>query len=108
MNVHVLEADGPPIADGGDVLALIYDEAAAEADWIAVPVERFEPGFFDLRTGIAGDIAQKVVNYRARLAVVGDVSVQTERSTAFRDFVRESARSPHLRFVPDVAALTGG
>jgi hypothetical protein len=39
-------------------------------------------GFFDLRAGVAGECAQKFVNYRVRLAVIGDISAHTERSEA--------------------------
>ena len=105
MNVFEVEPDGPPIATGADALGVIYDERAADADWIAVPVARLDPAFFDLRSGVAGEIAQKAANYRVRIAVVGDVSAHTERSDAFRDFVREAQRGAHLRFVDDVSYL---
>jgi hypothetical protein len=35
--VHHVAAEGPPLSGGADALGLIYDEAAAAADWIAVP-----------------------------------------------------------------------
>ena len=53
--------------------------------------------FFDLRTGIAGEILQKFSNYRLRLAVVGDFSMYTSRS--WRDFLRESNRNRAVNFV---------
>lgn len=105
MKVFEVEADGPPISSGADVLGLIYDERAEGADWIAVPAARFEPSFFDLRSGLAADVAQKVVNYRARLAITGDISAHLERSKALRDFVREANRGTSLRFVADAAEL---
>jgi hypothetical protein len=100
--VHHVDAGGPAIRTGGDALDLMF---STEAEWIALPVERLDPAFFDLSTGIAGEIAQKLVNYRRRLAVVGDIGEHLERSGALRDFVRESNRGRQLWFVADAAEL---
>jgi hypothetical protein len=35
------------------------------------------PDFFDLKSGIAGEILQKFSNYDMRLAIIGDVSKYT-------------------------------
>jgi hypothetical protein len=51
--------------------------------------------FFDLSTGVAGEVVQKCVNYGIRVAVIS-TSV-AERSTHFRQFAQESTR--HGRFV---------
>ena len=48
---------------------------------------------------------QKFVNYRRRLAVVGDVSRQLAESSALRDFVREANRGSQLWFLADDGAL---
>lgn len=98
-------ADGPVVRTGGDVLDLIHDERAQGADWISVPAGRLDPAFFDLRSGVAGDVVQKFVNYERRLAVVGDISVHLAASEAFRAFVRESNRGRHLWFVADAGEL---
>lgn len=100
--VLVLDPDGPLVADAGGVVGDAWSE---QADVVAIPVARLDPEFFDLRTGVAGELAQKLVNYRLALAVVGDVSPFEERSRAFRDWVRESNRGDHVWFVPDDAAL---
>jgi hypothetical protein len=45
------------------------------------------PAFFDLRTGVAGEVAQKLANYGVRMAaVVPDLAAQPPR---FREFARE-------------------
>ena len=72
-----------------------------EAQWIAVPVERLDPAFFDLRSGLAGDIVQACANYRIGLAVVGDVSDRVAASEALAAFVRESNRGQSIWFVAD-------
>ena len=52
--------------------------------------------FFDLRTGVAGDVVQKLVNYGIRLAaVVPDLGAQPER---FREFAREANEGRQFRF----------
>jgi hypothetical protein len=103
MTVHHVPADGPLLSSGADALGLIYE---AEADWFALPVARLDPAFFELSSGLAGEIAQKFVNYRQRLAVVGDISHAVAESTALRDFVLESNRGRQLWFVADAEELT--
>lgn len=65
---------------------------------IAVPVARFDPEFFRLRSGLAGEITQKFVNYRSKLAVIGDISEKAAESVALRDFVR--MQPPQLDLLP--------
>jgi hypothetical protein len=98
-----IPADGPLLRTGGDAIELMYTDE--DADWIALPVQRLDPAFFDLRSGVAGEFAQKFVNYGRRLAIVGDISAALERSTALRDFVRECNRGQQLWFVADEAEL---
>jgi hypothetical protein len=72
---------------------------------VAVPVSRFDPEFFRLRTRKAGEFIQKIVNYRCELAIVGDLSEQIAASDALRDFVRECNRGSQVLFVADVEEL---
>lgn len=65
---------------------------------IIIPRENFSPEFFELRTGIAGDILQKFTTYNVRLAIIGDFSAVESKS--LRDFVRESNRGKRIIFVP--------
>jgi hypothetical protein len=52
--------------------------------------------FFDLRTGVAGELVQKLVNYGVRMAaVVPDLSVHSPR---FREFAREANAGRQFRF----------
>lgn len=53
--------------------------------------------FFDLKTGVAGEILQKFSNYRMKLAIVGDYSGFTSKS--LKDFIRESNRQKTILFV---------
>ncbi|MFC7614763.1 DUF4180 domain-containing protein [Actinokineospora soli] len=72
---------------------------------MALPVSRLAPEFFDLSTRVAGEMLQKLVNYRLSVAIVGDIDEHVARSSALADFVRESNRGKHVWFVPDVASL---
>jgi pyruvate/2-oxoacid:ferredoxin oxidoreductase alpha subunit len=102
--VLVLDAAGAPIASTQDALDVI-GSAFSRADVVAVPVGRFDDRFFTLRTGLAGEIMQKFVNYRIRLAVVGDLSARMAASTALRDMVAESNRGTQIWFVADLDEL---
>src|SRR5712672_1300769 len=86
--VLVCAAEGSPLRDDRDAVDLIAQ--AHRADWVAVPVDRLTPEFFRLRSGVAGAIVQKFVQYRTGLAVVGDVAAHLAASDAFRDWMRET------------------
>lgn len=61
--------------------------------------EMLDQAFFDLSTGIAGDILQKVSNYCIRLAIVGDF--RSHASKSLRDFMYESNLTNQVLFVSD-------
>jgi hypothetical protein len=100
-----LEEEGETLSTSDDASDLVGSAWSHDAAMVAVPVERFDAAFFDLRSGIAGEITQKLVNYRIRLSVVGDIAEHLEASEALRDFVWESNRGEHIWFVDDEAAL---
>ncbi|TMR90821.1 DUF4180 domain-containing protein [Nonomuraea basaltis] len=104
-NVLVCEPDGPLLRSDRDALDLIGEAGVRGATWVAVPAERFHDDFFTLSTGVAGEIAQKFVNYRLGLAIVGDISRFTEASSALRAWVLESNRGNHIRFVRNLGEL---
>jgi hypothetical protein len=87
------------------VTDVVGEALSEEATAIAVPVAALDPGFFDLRSGFAGEVLQKAANYRLKFVVIGDVSAHTAASKAFRDLVVESRRSRDFFFVPDLDAL---
>jgi len=95
-----------PVEGAGDAVQLIADaHYGHQAEWVALGADRLGDDFFELRTGRAGAIAQKFVDYRMRLAVVGDISRRVADSTSLADWVRESNRGRSLWFVPDFDAL---
>jgi hypothetical protein len=102
--VLVYGDDGPTIAGPQDALDMI-GATYSRADVVAVPAGRFDERFFRLRTGLAGEVMQKFVTYRIRLAIVGDISDQIEASAALRDLVVESNRGNQIWFVADLSEL---
>jgi hypothetical protein len=95
-------AQGEEISDPTELVSAAF---GARARWVAVPVERLPADFFILRTGVAGEFLQKLVNYQVGLAVVGDVTARLADSTPLADLVRESNRGHQCWFVADLADL---
>ncbi|MBV2357172.1 DUF4180 domain-containing protein [Streptomyces sp. J2-1] len=98
--------EGPPLDGERAALDLVGDAFGHGAEIVVVPVERVPDSFFRLRSGVAGAVVQKFVNYRLRLAVVGDISARVAASDALRDFVRESNRGRQLWFVATESELS--
>lgn len=105
IRVLHLDAEGDPISTSDDAADLVGSAWSHRATMVAVPVARLDPNFFNLRSGIAGEIAQKLVDYRLRLAVIGDLSAQLQKSSALRDWVQESNSGDHIWFLDDTLAL---
>ncbi len=80
-----------------EFLQMIMD-ASAEA--VIVHKKNIDERFFDLRSGLAGEMLQKVVNYKLRLAIVGDFSVYDSKS--LQAFVYESNKANTIVFVSTV------
>jgi hypothetical protein len=72
---------------------------------VVIPVSRLSDDFFRLSTRLAGDVLQKFVNYRLRVAIVGDMSQWTAQSGPLRDFVSESNRGRSVWFMADLDEL---
>jgi hypothetical protein len=100
-----VEPTGPLLGKTQDLLDLIEEGLQQKARVIVVPVARLDPAFFQLRSGLAGEFVQKIVNYRFKLAVIGDISARVAESNALRDFVRECNRGGSIFFLPDIDAL---
>ncbi len=64
---------------------------------IAIKKDMLAEGFFDLKTGLAGEILQKFSNYRRKLAIVGDFSGYASKS--LNDFMYECNSGKEILFV---------
>lgn len=85
-----------------DLLSLAFAE---KIELIALPVTSLEKCFFQLENRIAGEFIQKFVNYKIRLAFVGNIEKYTHNSKALTDFVYESNHGKACWFIENHAEL---
>src|SRR5688572_5984769 len=105
IRILELAAEGAPIITRREVSDLLGAAMSERADMVAIPVARQGDSFFDLKTRVAGEMLQMMVNYGLRIAFIGDVPAAVAGSKALRDFIYESNRGRSVWFVPDIAAL---
>lgn len=89
--------DTDVISDAGDLLDIMADAAYNGSTGLIIHSATLGNDFFDLRTGLAGEILQKFSNYRMRLAIIGDFT--DIKSKALRDFIRESNTRKTVNFL---------
>jgi hypothetical protein len=77
-----------------DILDLFFGNNCST---IILKKENITDDFFNLSTGIAGEILQKVSNYRKRMAIIGDF--ENVESKSLHDFIYESNRTKQVLFV---------
>lgn len=80
--------------DGTDLMGNLYYQGF---DKIIIQEKNISQDFFDLKTGIAGEILQKFSTYRVRLAIVGDFTKYTSKS--LNEFIYESNKCGNIVFV---------
>lgn len=106
MNIELHKTDSSEIAeiiadeyvitsteDGADLAGNLYFQGF---DKVIIYEKNIIPAFFDLKTGIAGEILQKFSNYRIRLAVIGNWSLHTNKH--MQEFISESNKFGHINF----------
>lgn len=103
--VFVCADEGPRLAEDRALSDLIGEVFSSGATLIALPLSRLGPDFLRLSTGVAGQVLQKLVNYRFQVVVLGDTSGAAASSDPLRDFIRESNRGTTVWFVDDLVAL---
>lgn len=84
-----------------DALDLMAESNYMGAWKIIINEKNLSPDFFDLKSGLAGDILQKFSNYNVQLAIIGDFSGYPGKS--LRDFIGESNRYGRINFVTSMA-----
>ena len=85
-------------ADGMDIIATAHYELSAAG--CIIMKTALDETFFDLSTGLAGEIMQKFSNYRMKAAIVRDFSAY--ESNALKSFIYESNKIGHVLFLPTV------
>ncbi len=96
-----LAAEAREINNAQDALDLMANCAYQGARKIVIHENQVTPDFFDLKTGVAGEILQKFSTYQVQLAIVGDHSRYSSKS--LRDFIYESNKMGRIFFVSTVA-----
>jgi hypothetical protein len=84
------------ISEVQDALDIMGECSFMGSNRIIVNKKNIIPGFFDLKTGIAGDILQKFSTYQVKLAIVGDFS--SYNSNSLNDFIFESNKHGRVNF----------
>jgi uncharacterized protein DUF4180 len=82
------------IQSASDISAAL--KASVERGGLVLDEKNLSPDFFDLKTGLAGQVLQKFVSYRTKLAViVRDPSIYGGR---FGELMHEHRIHPTVRF----------
>lgn len=108
MKIEKIEQDNVVIARVESEEVLILDVQSAldciatvryetDADRMILAKAAICEQFFVLSSRLAGDVLQKFVNYRFKVAIVGDFSGYA--SKPLRDFIYESNQGTHVFFV---------
>jgi len=97
VRIAEVKSAGTVIGQTQDALDLMANADYLGARKIMIREEHLDPAFFDLKTGMAGEILQKFTTYRVELAIIGDFSKYPGKS--IRDFIYESNRYGRINFV---------
>ena len=97
IRIAEITIDSEIINSPQDMLDIMADIGYGGCYNIIIHKQVLHNDFFDLKTGLAGEILQKFSNYRMRLAIVGDYSQTKSRS--LNDFIRESNKGRTINFV---------
>ena len=95
-----LITDNVAICSADDILDIMAEAGMNDCSRLIISSGALSESFFVLGSGLAGEILQKISNYRMRLAIVGDFTNLTSKS--WKDFIRESNRSRRVIFAPSV------
>lgn len=94
ISEDLLIADVP---SGSQLLVDLYYQGF---DILFFHEKNITPAFFDLSSGMAGELLQKASNSQLRLAFIGNFDAYNNKS--LRDFIRESNRYGKILFVSSV------
>ena len=97
QSIAELSTDNITLSTTQQFLQMIMDSST---EGVIVHKENIDESFFDMRSGLAGEMLQKVVNYRLRLAIVGDFSIYESKS--LKAFIYESNKSNTIFFVSTI------
>lgn len=95
--IYILVDPGPAsLASQQDLLDLMGSHGSAGGGRLLIPENALHPDFFDLSSGLAGEIALKLSTYRVKTAIV--VEVDDIPSQRFREWAWECNRGKEIHF----------
>lgn len=94
--IAIIISDELVIQNTQDALDLMVDVQYQGCAKLVLNKENIIENFFDLRTGIAGEIIQKFVNYQVKLAIVGEFHAYQSKSLG--DFIYECNQGKQILF----------
>ncbi|MBK5346184.1 DUF4180 domain-containing protein [Bacillus sp. TH44] len=98
INIAVVRNDTVLISDVQSALDLMATvQYEVDSKRIAINKSLISESFFDLKTRLAGDILQKFINYRVKIAIIGDFSMYTSKS--LKDFIYECNKGKDIFFL---------
>ena len=101
FNVTQLTSNEPIIWDTQSAMDVILGASyQTDSHHFIINKEAFTDDFFQLKTKLAGEILQKLVNYQIKLAIIGDFSIY--KSSALKDFIYECNQGKDVYFLPTV------
>ena len=100
ISIAVIYSDELVIADAQSALDLIASiNYHDDCQRIAINKGAIIEDFFELSTGVAGEILQKFSNYLSKIAIIGDFS--NYKSKPLNDFIFECNKGKTVFFVKD-------
>jgi hypothetical protein len=99
QKIAEIESQEISINDTQDALDIMANAGYQGARSIILKEINLGPEFFELRTGVAGEILLKFSNYRVKLAIIGEFDKY--KSKSLRALISESNRGNQIFFVPD-------
>lgn len=95
--VAIVSGQGIVIGNVNDALDLMADiRYHHSGDKVLIRKENIAEDFFELKTGLAGEVLQKYTNYGFVIAIVGDF--ESYDSKSLKDFIYESNRGKRAFF----------
>jgi len=95
-----IQSDGIIIRKWRDIIDIISQMLSRKVDALILHEKNLAPEFFQLKTGIAGEILQKLANSKIKVAFVGDFD--SYKSKSLKAFIAESNLGNQVNFSADL------
>lgn len=112
MNVRIHEVQGEQVAEmlsdgivvrsSRDAMEIIGEMLSRGLKQLILNERNVSPEFFQLKTGFAGEVLQKLTDHRIKVAFVGQF--ESYRSKSLQAFITESNRGNQICFTNSLEA----